>query len=348
MPDKQKEIEVIEQKISSNENWENREKTIRLNQRLALLKEEKREIKRIDKEIKDLEELVILAEKDSSIKQEVEKLSRQIWKDLQKQEIKTFLSGKYDKDNAILSIYSGAGGNDAQDWSAILLRMYQRYCQNKGWQTKILSQSFGELGAEGRIGIKEVSLLIKGKYSYGILKGETGVHRLVRISPFSAKKLRHTSFALVDVLPQLPDIGDDDINIREEDLRVDTYRASGPGGQYVNKRDSAIRITHLPTNVVVSCQAERTQGANRQQAMKILKAKLFRLKEKQEKEEVQKIKGELKSVEWGSQIRSYVLYPYKMVKDLRTKVETTEVEKVLDGDLDNFIEAEVRLKQTKV
>ncbi len=305
------------------------------------------QIKKVEKEVQDLKELTILSEKDTAIKNEVDKLSLNIWKKLCQQEIKIFLSGKYDKNNAILSIYSGAGGNDAQDWATILLRMYQRYCQKKGWQTRILSQSFGELGAEGRIGTKEVALLIKGRYSYGILKGETGVHRLVRVSPFSAKKLRHTSFALVDVLPQLPDVEDNDINIREEDLRVDTYRASGPGGQYVNKRDSAIRITHIPTNIVVSCQVERTQGANRQQAMKMLKAKLFRLREKQGKEEIKKIKGETKSVEWGSQIRSYVLYPYKMIKDIRTKVETVKVEKVLDGDLENFIEAEIRLNKPK-
>jgi len=207
---------------------------------------------------------------------------------------------------------------------------------------KIISQSFGEAGSEGRIGIKQAFLEVKGKYAYGFLKKETGVHRLVRISPFSSQNLRHTSFALVEVLPDLGKSEKKEIEIRPEDLEIDTYRASGPGGQYVNKRESAIRITHVPTKIVVSCQSERLQGQNKERAMDLLYAKLFQLKEKEEKKELEKLKGNAVQIEWGSQIRSYVLHPYKMVKDLRTGEETSGAEAVLDGDLDRFIEAEIK------
>ena len=268
-------------------------------------------------------------------------------KKLKEKELQVFLSGKYDKGNAILQIMAGAGGQDAQDWATILLRMYERYCSFKGYPTTILSQSFGEGGGpEGRIGIKQVILEIRGSSAYGFLKNETGVHRLVRISPFSAKSLRHTSFALVEVLPEISE-GETETKIRPEDLRIDFYRASGPGGQYVNKRETAVRITHLPTGIQASCQAERLQGQNREKAMKILVAKLSQLKEAERQKELKEIKGEQISASWGNQIRSYVLHPYKMVKDLRTGLETSDVESVLDGNLDKFIEAAIKLKITK-
>ena len=254
-----------------------------------------------------------------------------------------FLSGKYDKRNAILQIFSGAGGVDAQDWTTMLLRMFERYCAFKGFQTKVLQQSFGEGGGpEGRIGTKSATLEIKGNFVYGFLKKESGVHRLVRLSPFSAKSLRHTSFALVEVLPEIGKEEEEEIKINPEELKVETYRASGPGGQYVNKRESAIRITHLPTGIVVTVQSERLQGLNREKAMKILYAKLYQVKEAEKKKEMKKIKGEAISASWGNQIRSYVLHPYKLAKDLRTGVEVSDVEGVLDGDLDKFIEAEVK------
>ena len=262
---------------------------------------------------------------------------------MRKVERRVFLSGKYDKGNAILSIYAGAGGRDAQDWVTMLLRMYERYCAFKGFKTKILHQSFGEAGGpEGRIGTKQVSLEVRGNYAYGHLKRESGVHRLVRISPFSPQKLRHTSFALVEVLPEIR-VEESEIKIRPEELKVEFYRASGPGGQYVNKRETSVRITHLPTGIVVSCQSERLQGENREKAIEMLLAKLYQLKEEEKKKEISKIKGEKISIEWGNQIRSYVLHPYKMVKDLRTQVETSKVEEVLDGNLVQFIEAEIKL-----
>lgn len=248
---------------------------------------------------------------------------------------------KYDRGPAILSISSGAGGRDAEDWAALLLRMYQRFCERKNWTFKILAENFSEGGGpEGRIGIREVAMEIKGKLSYGLLKKETGVHRLVRISPFSAKKLRHTSFAKVEVLPSIKE-NETDIEIQDEDLRVETFRSSGKGGQNVNKRETAVRIIHLPSRITVACQVERTQGDNRRRAMEILLAKLYGLREQEKEKELRKIKGERVAVDFGSQIRSYVFHPYKLVKDLRTGVKTSDVESVLDGDLDRFIEAEI-------
>ena len=263
---------------------------------------------------------------------------------LKQKEFQAFLSGKYDRGNAILSIYAGAGGQDAQDWTTMLLRMYERYCQQKGYKTILLHQSFSEGGGpEGRIGTKQVSLEIKGTYAYGFLKKETGVHRLVRISPFSPKNLRHTSFALVEVLPEIEKETEKEIEIKPEDLKIETFRASGPGGQYVNRRESAVRITHLPTGLNVSCQSERLQGLNRQKAMKILVAKLYQLKMAIHQKTLKEIKGDLISASWGNQIRSYILHPYKLVKDLRTNIETSDIEGVLDGNLNKFIEAEIKI-----
>ena len=291
-------------------------------------------------EIEGLEKIV---GDDEKMKLELKDKYDKLEKAIGKQEIKTFLSGKYDRNNAILEIFSGAGGQDSQDWATMLLRMYEKYCAKKGFEAFVLHQSFGEGGGpEGRIGIKSVTLEIKGNYAYGILKKETGVHRLVRISPFSSQKLRHTSFALVEVLPEIKE-RDIEIEIKPDDLRVDTFRASGPGGQYVNKRESAIRITHLATGIVVSSQTERLQGKNKENAMKILYAKLYAFQESQHAKKMKEIKGSAVSASWGNQIRSYVLHPYKLVKDLRTQVETSNAEGVLDGELDEFLEAEIKL-----
>ena len=312
---------------------------IDLNKNFVNLKQELEEWEKIKKEADDLQELIDL--KDDSLSEEIEKLKEKLLKKIEKKEVELFLSGKYDTLNALLTISAGAGGQDAEDWAAILLRMYKRYCERKGFGFKILSQSFGEPGPEGRIGVKEAVMESKGKFAYGLLKGESGVHRLVRLSPFSAKNLRHTSFALVEIMPEIKEV--DEVELKEDDLKTDTYRASGPGGQYVNKRDSAVRITHLPTKITVSCQAERTQGLNKKKALEMLKAKLLKLKQEEERKKKEKLKGKEVSVEWGNQIRSYVFYPYKLVKDHRTEVETSQLEDVLDGDLDIFIKKELEL-----
>lgn len=309
------------------------------------MKGEIEEWNKLNNELLELIELSGVVEPGDKLAKEVEDKLEVLDKKTDDEEFKVFLSGKYDKGNAVLSIYSGAGGQDAEDWATMLLRMYERLCQRKKFRVKVLDQSFGEGGGpEGRIGTKQVTLEIKGKYAYGILKKEGGVHRLVRLSPFSSQSLRHTSFALVEVLPEIPKPEELDVKIKPEDLKLETFRASGPGGQYVNKRESAVRITHLPTGIRVSCQSERLQGLNRQKAEALLYAKLYQAEVSAKKKEIKKIKGKSSSASWGSQIRSYVFHPYKLVKDYRTKVETNKVEEVLDGDLDEFITAEIKLK----
>lgn len=316
--------------------WKNQKEAMETSKRIADLKEEVESAESLKKEFDDLKEL-------SNLERGSEELFGELERKVEKEELKTFLSGKYDKNNAILEIFAGAGGQDSQDWATMLLRMYTRYCQSKGFKTAILHQSFGEAGGpDGRVGTKSVTLDIKGKYTYGLLKKEAGVHRLVRISPFSAKKLRHTSFALIDVLPEISQ-GSNEIEIKPDDLRIDTYRASGPGGQYVNKTESAVRITHIPSGIVVSSQTERLQGKNKANAIKILYSKLHQLKEKNREKELKEIKGELASASWGNQIRSYVLHPYKLIKDLRTQYETSAVDAVLDGNLDEFVEEELKI-----
>lgn len=326
----------MEKETEAPDFWQNREKAVKINRELDDLKEEVKNFEILKKDFEAIREL----SNESGIEKEIERFE----KELKQLETQVFLSGKYDKGNAILTIYSGAGGQDAQDWSTLLLRMYERYCNWKGFKAEILSQSFGEPGGpEGRIGVKQASLEIKGKYAFGLLKKEAGVHRLVRLSPFSSQKLRHTSFALVEILPELPKAEESEIKINPDDLKIDYYRASGPGGQYVNKRETAVRISHLPTGIVVACQSERNQGTNREKAMKVLAAKLYQMAEEKTKKELKEIKGKQISASWGNQIRSYVLHPYKLVKDLRTDVESSNPEQVLDGDLDQFVEAEIKL-----
>jgi len=253
-------------------------------------------------------------------------------------ELKSLLSGPHDPDSAILTVNPGAGGVESQDWANMLLRMYLRWAERRGYATSILDVQYAEEG-----GIRGATVSVGGPYAYGHLKVEAGVHRLVRISPFDANKRRHTSFAAVLVYP---DIGEEDIEVevRDEDIRVDTFRASGAGGQHVNKTSSAVRITHIPTGIVVSCQNDRSQHRNRETAMKILKARLFDLKEKEQEARLEGMAGEKKEIAWGSQIRSYVLHPYQLIKDHRTGVEVGNVDAVLDGDLDRFISAALRRK----
>lgn len=301
----------------------------------------------IQKELQDIEELYQIVKEDPNYESELDKKIENLERKVKEEELKAFLTSPYDRLDAILEIKAGAGGKDAQDWATILLRMYERFCEKKGFKTKILHQSFGEPGPEGRIGTKEVILLVKGMYAYGILKGEKGAHRLVRISPFSAQKLRHTSFASVDVTPVLPK-KELQVEIKDDELKIETFRASGPGGQYVNRRETAVRITHLPTGIVVTCQSERSQAQNRELAMEMLLSRLMRKKEEEERRKIERIKGKRVSPSWGNQIRSYIFHPYKLVKDHRTGVEVGEVEEVLDGNLDKFIEAEIKVPNKKI
>lgn len=339
---KEKELNRLEKETQTKNFWDDNVKAGETNQRINTIKNEIASLEEFQKEINDLKELEGLT--GETLTDDIEKRKQDLERKIKKEEIKTFFADEYDKNNAILQIFSGAGGVDAQDWATMILRMFERYCATKNFDVKVLHQAFGEGGGpEGRIGIKSATLEVNGPYAYGFLKNETGVHRLVRISPFSSQKLRHTSFVLVEVLPELGKGEEKEIEIKPEDLKVDTFKSSGPGGQYVNKRESAIRITHIPTNIVVSSQSERLQGANRENAMKILYAKIYQLKKEQKKQKMSEIKGGRVSASWGNQIRSYVLHPYKMVKDLRTDVETSDVNKVLDGDLDEFIEAEIKI-----
>jgi peptide chain release factor 2 len=281
--------------------------------------------------IEDVELLKELMDEDDeeSAKEIIDEI-KALEKEIAEYKIEILLSGEYDNNDVILTLHSGVGGSDANDWTEMLLRMYTRWCDKKRYKVETLDVLYGE-----EAGIKSVTLSIKGEHAYGYLKTEKGIHRLVRISPFNANGKRQTSFASVEVLPELTK--DQDIDIRADDLKVDTYRASGAGGQHVNKTESAIRITHIPTGVVVQCQSERSQFSNRDTAMGMLKSKLIELKERAHKEKIEDLTGELKDMGWGSQIRSYVFHPYSMVKDHRTNIETSNVTAVMDGEIDNFI-----------
>ncbi len=317
--------------------WSDRERAISLSKKAEELEKEVATWKNLKKEILELEELVALAqhEKDNSLEEEAHQKFKELQDKFEKLEFFILLSSPYDKNNAILSIHAGTGGVDAQDWTEILERMYLRFVEKKGWQAEILDRIPGS-----EAGIKKVTIKMNGRWAYGHLRGETGVHRLVRISPFDAEAMRHTSFALVEVIPEIPEA--DDIEIKEEDLQIDTFRASGAGGQHVNKTESAVRITHKPTGIVVTCQSRRSQHQNKETALRILKSKLHKLEEEKRKEKEKELKGEIKKAEWGKQIRSYVMQPYKMVKDHRTKYETQDIDNVLDGNLDDLIEAYLR------
>ena len=283
--------------------------------------------------VEDVEVLSELIEEDDdeSINEVITEI-RSIEKDVEEYRIELLLSDEYDRNDSILTLHAGVGGSDANDWTEMLLRMYTRWCEKKGFKVETVDYLEGD-----EAGIKSVTLKIKGEFAYGYLKAEKGVHRLVRISPFNANGKRQTSFASVEVLPELTK--DQDIDIRSEDLKIDTYRASGAGGQHVNKTESAIRITHLPTGIVVQCQSERSQFSNKDTAMSMLKSKLIDLKERAHKEKIEDLTGELKDMGWGSQIRSYVFHPYNMVKDHRTGEETANLNAVMNGEIDNFITA---------
>ncbi len=331
---KKSKIEILEKELTDPNIWDNPKKAGQKQKELSSLNEEVEKIGDLQKKAKEIKEIFAEIDEDDSLLEELRENILALKKEIGKEEFKISFSGKFDKNGAVLEISSGAGGRDAEDFTTMLLRMYQRYAERKEFKTKVIAVSYGEAGGpEGRTGIKNVSLEIKGSYAFGFFEEESGAHRLVRKSPFSSAGLRHTSFAQVEVFPII-DNNDLQVDIKEEDLKIDTFKASGPGGQYVNKRESAIRITHLPTGIVVSSQSERLQGENKKTAMNILRSKLERIQEEERKEEVEEAKGKTYGSSWGTQIRNYVLHPYKLVKDLRTQAETSNVESILDGDLD--------------
>jgi len=316
--------------------WNDTQKAARISKELELLKSEVENFENIEKKTKELIELAdLFGSAAGDEQQQLKKQAEKLQKEFDLLEFKSLLSGKYDTNDVILAIRSGAGGVDAQDWAEMLLRMYLRWAEKNNYNVKIIEES---RGAEA--GIKSATIEISGSYAYGYLQSEAGVHRLVRLSPFNADSLRQTSFALVEILPVIEEISE--VAIQPQDIAIDTFRASGAGGQHVNTTDSAVRITHIPTGLVVTCQSERSQLQNKEQAMRVLKARIHKLYLEKQQEEKQKLRGEYKSAEWGSQIRSYVLHPYKMVKDHRTKYETSDAEKVLAGDLYKFMESYLR------
>ena len=334
---KKLEIEKLEEETSDPNIWDDSDKARELIEKLNNLKDNTNNIISLKKEIEDNLEMVSLLEDepDDDMLSSVEISLKNLLKNISNLELEVLLSGEYDKNNAILEVHSGAGGTEACDWASMLLRMYTRWCESKGYKVETLDVLDGD-----EAGIKRCSILVKGLNAYGYLKCEKGVHRLVRLSPFDANNKRHTSFASIEVIPEID--SNIDIDIKEEDLKIDVYRSSGAGGQGVNTTDSAVRITHIPTGIVVTCQNERSQIKNKEKALQILKGKLKLIEIEEQEKEMAKIKGESMNIDFGSQIRSYVMHPYSMVKDHRTNAETSNVSKVLDGDLDMFIEAYLR------
>ena len=319
--------------------WDDNE---RAQQTIAALNAVKSVVERfeeIETEYEDIRVMLELAEEEEneSLASELTENIRNLYGKLRDFELELLLNQPYDKSNAILELHPGAGGTESQDWADMLLRMYRRYAEKRGYKVEVLDYLPGD-----EAGIKSVTLLIKGHNAYGYLKAEKGVHRLVRISPFDASGRRHTSFVSCDVVPEIED--DVEIEIRPEDLRIDTYRSSGAGGQHVNRTESAVRITHIPTGIVVACQSERSQIQNRERAMKMLRSKLYEKKMEEQRKQLAEIRGEQTDIAWGNQIRSYVFHPYSMVKDHRTQVETGNVQAVMDGELDPFIDAYLRMQ----
>lgn len=323
----------IEEEMSKPGFWE-REDSKQVVQTLSAAKRSVEEWDSLSERVKETKVLLQLAEEeqDDSVLKEVDRECQELQRVLGEFRLKSLLAGEHDRDGAIVSIHPGAGGTESQDWAQMLMRMYLRWIESRGYSYSILDYQTGE-----EAGIKDVTIQVDGEYAYGYLRGESGVHRLVRISPFDAAQRRHTSFASVFVFPQVDEAIE--IDLRDGNIRVDTFRASGAGGQHVNKTDSAVRITHIPTGIVVQCQSERSQHRNRDNAMKILRARLYVYYQEEKRKKLDKLHNDKKEIAWGSQIRSYVFQPYTLVKDHRTGYETSDVNKVLDGDVDSFINA---------
>lgn len=340
LDEKKSELLKLEKESQSEGFWNDSEKAKKAMKEISDLTNSIAEWENISKETSEALNLFeITKESEHEIVKELTEKADELEGQYRRLEIELFLSGKYDKENAIVSIYSGAGGTEAQDWAEMLLRMYLRYAEKNEMETKIVHIMPGD-----EAGLKSVTVEISGLHAFGLLKNERGVHRLVRLSPFDADHARHTSFALVEVYPE---IEEEQFEMDEKDLKIETFRASGHGGQSVNTTDSAVRITHLPTGLTASCQKERSQLQNKQFALKVISSKLKLLEEERKKEEVQEIRGETISAEWGSQIRSYVLHPYNLVKDLRTGHETSNTQAVLDGDIADFIDSNLKKVKSK-
>nr|WP_171773315.1 peptide chain release factor 2 [Clostridium beijerinckii] len=329
----EKELNELEYQMQELGFWDNIKKAEEVTKKSKLIKDKIENFDKLKSQIEDIDVLKeIMEDDDEESANEIIQTLRDIEAQIDDYNMKVLLCGEYDKNNAILTLHVGVGGTDANDWTEMLLRMYTRWCEKQGYSIETLDLLPGD-----EAGIKSVTLKVTGEYAYGYLKAEKGIHRLVRISPYNANGKRQTSFASMEVLPELTK--EQDIEIRSDDLKIDTYRSGGAGGQHVNKTDSAVRITHIPTGIVVQCQNERSQFSNRDTAMEMLKSKLVELKERAHKEKIEDLTGELKDMGWGSQIRSYVFHPYSMVKDHRTNVETSNVTSVMDGEIDMFINA---------
>ncbi len=334
------EQKVLEARVQAEDFWSDQQNATEQMRRLSSIKQETEVWKKMKSELENLKELSLELEKnpDPSFKQELVSHIQSLSDQFAKLEFYLLFSGKHDQKNALVSLYAGSGGTEAQDWAEMLRRMIFRFCEKKGWKVTLLEET---LGAEA--GLKSCAFRVEGRYAYGYLQAEHGTHRLVRISPFDAESMRHTSFAMIEVIPEMD--AQDQVMIDPKDLRIDTFMAGGKGGQSVNTTYSAVRIVHIPTGITVQCQNERSQLQNRETAMKVLNSKLVKLQEEKEEKERLELRGEYKSADWGNQIRSYVLHPYKMVKDIRTRYESKNPEEVLDGNLDGFVEEYLRWKK---
>ncbi len=339
LAEKRKELTELEEATIAPDFWSNTQRVQKVNQRIATLRDELGAYEDLALKIEDIQTLLELAteENDESLQKEIADGVDTVTQHLEQMELRLMLTGEFDANNAILSIHSGAGGIDAQDWAGMLMRMYLRWCDQRGYQTEIVDLTSGD-----EAGIKGATILVTGASAYGYLQAEAGVHRLVRLSPYDFNKRRHTSFAAIDVTPEIDDTVE--VDIQSEDLRIDFYRASGAGGQHVNVTDSAVRITHKPTGIIVQCQNERSQHKNREIAMKLLRSRLHEKYRAEREAALSKQRSERLDIDFGSQIRSYVLHPYQRVKDLRTNIETGNVNAVLDGALDPFIESYLKMK----
>lgn len=339
MDDLERELSELKEEMAAEGFWDDLDRSTRVNQRIAAIERKISHYQELISACDDAEIMVQLAdeENDADLVTEAGEFIDKLTQQVDALALETMMRGDYDNNNTVLSLHAGAGGTEAQDWAQMLYRMYTRYCERLGFKVKVLDMLPGD-----EAGIKSATFEVDGENAYGYLRSEKGVHRLVRISPFDSNARRHTSFVSLDVAPLLEDDGAVEIDM--EDVRVDTYRSTGAGGQHVNKTDSAVRMTHMPTGIVVSCQNERSQVQNREMCMKMLRAKLLELQEREKEEKMAEIKGEMKKIEWGSQIRSYVFQPYTMVKDHRTGYETGNVDDVMNGNLDGFTTAYLKMQ----